>query len=63
MVDKICDVSGCSEIRFKTVDGSLAKKALSLKENKTKVHLCKEHYKEFKKATKKEREIQRMDWV
>lgn len=48
---------------FKTVDGSMAKKVLTLEEEKTKVHLCKAHYKEFKKGTKKEREIQRMDWV
>jgi hypothetical protein len=34
-----------------------------LKEKKTKVHLCKEHYKEYKRNTKKEREIKRMDWV
>lgn len=60
---KICQVKNCSESSFKTVDGSLAKKVLSLEEEKTKVHLCKTHYKEFKKGTKKEREIQKMDWV
>lgn len=63
MATKICQVSGCTEVSFKTVDGSLAKKVLTLEEEKSKVHLCKNHYKEYKKGTKKEREIQRMDWV
>lgn len=63
MSEKTCQVKGCSEISFKTVDASLAKKVLSVEEDRTKVHLCKSHYKEYKKGTKKDREIQRMDWV
>ncbi len=61
-MEKICDVSGCNEERFKTVPADLARKAFSLKSDKTKVHLCKAHYKEYKKKTKQDRDIERMGW-
>ncbi|BAB59690.1 TVG0538221 [Thermoplasma volcanium GSS1] len=62
-MDKICDVVECSNERFKTVPAELAKKVFSLKTDKTKVHLCKEHYKEYKKKTKEERDVDRADWI
>ncbi len=61
-MDKICDVVGCEGVSFQTVPADLAKKVFSLKDNKTKVHLCKAHYKEYKKNTKKERENNKLDW-
>ncbi len=61
-MNKICDVSGCNEISFQTVPADIAGKVFSFKEEKTKVHLCKAHYKEYKRNTKKERETQKMDW-
>ncbi|MDS0256940.1 hypothetical protein ApAK_04510 [Thermoplasmatales archaeon AK] len=63
MADKDCEVSGCSNPSFKTVPADLAKKVFSFDDKKTKVHLCKEHYKEYKKQTKEERKVGRMDWV
>ncbi len=62
MVDKICEVTDCNKDSFRTVPADLAKKVFTLDESKTKVHLCKEHYKEYKKGTKKERQMNRMDW-
>ena len=60
---KTCDVSGCSEDSVKTVSGQKARDAgLSVPSNLRKAHLCKKHYKEFKKATKKDRELERMGW-
>jgi hypothetical protein len=60
---KICDVSGCSEEAVRTVSAEKARKAgLSISKSKGKVHLCKKHYKEFKKATKKDRELERLGW-
>ena len=60
---KTCDVSGCSGESVKTVSASKAKLAgLSFPSELRKVHLCKEHYKKFKKATKKDRELERMGW-
>ena len=63
MVEKICAVPNCGKESFQTVPGDLAHKAFPSIEAKGKVHLCKEHYREYKKATKKERELKRMDWV
>lgn len=62
MTDKKCQVSGCDEESFKTVEADLARKVFTFADKLTKVHLCKAHYKEYKKGTKKERELKRMDW-
>lgn len=60
---KICDVSGCSEPSVRTVSGEKARDAgLSVSRSLRKVHLCKKHYKEYKKATKKDRELERLGW-
>ena len=63
MPEKNCEVQGCTNQSFKTVPADLASKVFTFSQKKTKVHLCKEHYKEYKKQTKKEREMNRMDWV
>ncbi len=62
MTVKKCQVPGCTEDSFKTVEADLAKKVFTLDNKLTKVHLCKVHYKEYKKGTKKDRELKRMDW-
>jgi hypothetical protein len=62
MASKMCQVSGCKEESVKTVPSSLAAKVFSLSTDSTKVHLCRTHYKEYKKATKEERRIERADW-
>lgn len=59
---KICEVPDCNSDSFKTVPADLAKKVFTISDKLTKVHLCKEHYKEYKKGTKKERTINRMGW-
>ncbi|MCI4433906.1 MAG: hypothetical protein RXP30_03290 [Thermoplasmata archaeon] len=61
--NKECDVQGCKNPAFKSVSREKAKEIFSLKSEGRRVHLCKEHYKEFKKKTKKEREIERLGWV
>ncbi len=63
MATKNCEVPECTNESFKTVPADLAKKVFEIDKNLTKVHLCKAHYKEYKKGTKKERETNRMDWV
>ncbi len=63
MSEKTCDVVGCDEVAVKTVSRKKAEKIFDLKGDKsTKVHLCKKHYKEFKKKTKKERGLERLAW-
>jgi len=60
---KTCDVSGCSEPSVRTVSAQKARDAgLSVPSDLRKAHLCKKHNKEFKKATKKDRELERMGW-
>ena len=60
---KTCDVSGCSEPSVRTVSGEKARSAgLSVSKSLRKAHLCKKHYKEYKKATKKDRELERLGW-
>ncbi len=63
MSEKKCDVSQCNEESHQTVPAELAKKVFSFDSGMTKVHLCKEHFKKYKKETKKEREARRADWV
>jgi hypothetical protein len=63
MAEKICEVPSCGKLSFKTVPAELAKKVFPAADIKNKMHLCKDHYKEYKKGTKEEREVRRMDWV
>ncbi len=61
-----CGVADCKEQGHKSLSTKKVKSALSdlkLREGGGKrVHLCKKHYKEFKKKTKKERELDRLGW-
>jgi|Deesub1362A_J573_1020465.scaffolds.fasta_scaffold01051_6 hypothetical protein len=62
-IGKKCDVPGCGEEAVRTVSRQKASKVLDIPAGRGKVHLCKAHYKEFKKKTKKDREIERAGWV
>ena len=61
-VEEVCDGLGCD----KTAERSFTTKQVSRSSLKLKnpdirqVHLCKEHYKEFKKETKTDREIDQL---
>ena len=61
-----CGVTDCNEQGHKSLSTKKVKSALpnlSLREGSVKrIHLCKKHYKEFKKKTKKEREMDRLGW-
>jgi hypothetical protein len=60
-----CSVSGCEEKVKKAVSYKKIQKVLpKLKFDKPgkRVHLCKEHYKEFKKVTKNERKLEKLTW-
>ena len=62
----VCGVVDCKEKGHKSLSTKKVKSALpnlSLRKDAGKrVHLCKKHYKEFKKKTKKERELDRLAW-
>ena len=58
---EICDCEGCSNESVRSLNAKqIAKCDLKIKAGATRsVHLCKEHYKEYKKQTKSSREIDR----
>jgi hypothetical protein len=53
-----CSVSGCSKDGIRSLATEKAKSAgLNVSSGQKRVYLCKEHYKEFKKKTKKDKTI------
>lgn len=67
MPDKkeICGVSGCGRDAVRSVALEKAKEVLggkSMQADFRRVHLCREHYRAFRKATKKDRELERLGW-
>jgi len=58
-----CSVQGCEQSAQRSMSGSKARMASDLVVNSDKrVYLCKTHYKEWKKATKDDRENERARW-
>jgi hypothetical protein len=60
-----CNVLNCQEdvkrtLSFKKVQEALPK--MKFEKVTKKVHLCKEHYKEYKKATKDQRKMETLTW-
>ena len=53
-----CSVSGCSREANRSISTQKAKSAgLNVGSKEKRVYLCREHYKEFKKKTKKDKTI------
>lgn len=53
-----CSVSGCNKGAVRSLSTQKAKSArLKVSIGEKRVYLCKEHYKEFKKKTKKDKTI------
>ena len=63
MVDT-CSVLGCENPAARSLPAVRVKGAdLKLKDEEARrAHLCKDHYKKFKKATKDDRELERLAW-
>lgn len=63
---EICEIKDCNNEVVRSISTkNLMKNLPKLKvddEKKKRTHICKEHYKQFKKATKEERELQRLGW-
>ena len=57
--EHVCDVQGCSNTAERSFNiKQVSKSGLQLKSNDLRqVHLCKEHYREFKKETKTSRDL------
>lgn len=59
--EEVCDVAGCQEpversLPFKKVK----KQGFEVESSGRRAKLCKEHYKEFRKATKKDRQLEQL---
>ncbi len=59
-----CDIEGCKADAERSISGKKVEKAgMSLASDPDKnAHLCREHYREFKKKTKKDRTLERLGW-
>ena len=59
---EVCDVLGCDKAAERSVNiKQVSRSSLKLKNPDVRqVHLCKEHYKEYKKETKTDREIDQL---
>ena len=61
-----CSVSGCKEtgersVASKKYQGAMPGVALNGEVGR-RVHLCRRHYRDFRKKTKEERELDRLSW-
>lgn len=62
-LERTCDVEKCQLKAERSVNAKKASKAgLEVKVERGNVHLCREHYREFKKGTKEERKLERLGW-
>jgi thymidine kinase len=53
-----CDVSGCGSEAVRSLNSDKAKSAgLRISSGEKRVYVCREHYKEFKKKTKKDKTL------
>jgi hypothetical protein len=59
-----CSIQGCSQTAQRSMSGSKASMALNLDLDSTskRIYLCKAHYREWKKASKNERENEPARW-
>ena len=57
-----CSVSGCKETAVRSISAKKVEKVFSEVKGSKRAHLCKKHYKEYKKETKPDREAERWGW-
>jgi hypothetical protein len=58
-----CSVSGCTREAARSITTDKVKAAgLSVSSNEKRALICKEHYKEYKKKTKKDKTLDRWRW-
>ncbi|MCK4455844.1 MAG: hypothetical protein KAU99_05800 [Thermoplasmata archaeon] len=60
-----CEIIGCGEEAVRSIPSTKLKGALpdaSIEKERGRVRICKKHYREYKKATKEDRELQRLSW-
>ena len=63
--DGVCGVQNCGKAAKRSLSTKKVKEALpelKLIAEPRRVQLCKDHYKQFRKKTKEERELERATW-
>ena len=54
-----CNVSGCGREAARSLSADKVRSVLSVSSKDKRAYVCKEHYKEFKKKTKKDKTIEK----
>jgi hypothetical protein len=58
-----CDVVGCKAEAARSVSiKKVGEAGLKVDKKMGNAHLCKDHYRDYRKATKKDRELERLGW-
>ena len=58
-----CSVSGCGREAARSISANKVKAAgLSVSNREKRAFICKEHYKEYKKKTKKDKTLEKWRW-
>ncbi|MHC1586361.1 MAG: hypothetical protein ACXQTV_02300 [Candidatus Hecatellaceae archaeon] len=58
-----CSVEGCQNPAVRSLSAEkVASAGLKVSSSGRRVYLCKEHYKQFKKLSRRERELERVRW-
>ena len=59
-----CQISGCREEASRSIPAKKLKDILSvsIKQEARRVHICKKHYRQFRKKTKQDRTLERLGW-
>jgi hypothetical protein len=63
--DEVCGVQGCGKEARRSLSTRKVKEALpelKLIGEPRRIHLCKDHYRQFRKKTKEERDLDRATW-
>ena len=63
--NELCGVQGCGKESRRSLSTTKVKEALpelKLIGEPRRIHLCKDHYRQFRKKTKREREDERATW-
>ena len=59
-----CSVSGCSREAVRSLSAEKVRSAgLKVGSSERRAYLCKEHYKEFKKKTKKDKQLEKWRYM
>lgn len=63
--EDVCAVAGCGKDAARSLSTKKVKEILSelsLTGDARRSHLCRDHYRQFRKKTKEERELERLAW-